>query len=84
MEFHPGYHRFSKPLAATAAPTMADRARKDFIILKRCVQMQEEMSVYCSIEQNERNQKNRSERVLSAARMWEIEQRRKGKERAEA
>ena len=36
VEFHPGYHRLSKPLAATAAPTMADRARKDFIILKRC------------------------------------------------
>lgn len=31
-EFHPGYHRFSKPLIATAAPTKADKAKKAFII----------------------------------------------------
>ena len=31
-EFHPGYHRFSKPLIATAAPTKADKAKNSFII----------------------------------------------------
>ena len=41
------------------------------------------MNVYCSIEQNERSQKNRSERVLSAVRMREIEQKRIGKKWAE-
>ena len=32
-EFHPEYHRFSKPLAAKAAPTKVDNVRKDFIML---------------------------------------------------
>ena len=41
------------------------------------------MNVYCSIEQNERSQKNRSERVLSAVRVREIEQRRIGTKWAE-
>lgn len=53
VEFHPGYHRFSKPLAATAAPAKANKARKGFMLLKRCasakgVQMQERRKGICS------------------------------------
>lgn len=71
VEFHPGYHRFFKPLAATAVPAKVDKARKAFIMLKRCnndgsVQMEEGRSGPYSRGLNEREQKNRSERVLAA------------------
>ena len=71
MELDFGYHRFSKRLAAMAAPTKANTARRVFMMLKSCasgrgVQMQERRSECFSMDQNERNQENRSERVLAA------------------
>ena len=80
--FHPGYHRFSKPWAAIAAPIQTDKARNIFMpkcsLSGRGVRVQERRSQSFPREQNERKQQNRSERVLTAVSGRESERRRKG------